>query len=249
VNNFLEKPHFDVTAGLLFRAGKILISRRRKGSHLGGMWEFPGGKREAGETLEQCLEREFVEELGIKITAGDHCVTVEHTYDDRSISLHVFHCTLMEGDPKPLQSEAVEWVAPAALGRFQFPPPDKEIIEYLRRRNIVRKEDQMFYNRESNGYRTLVDGVEMKSLVHGDKTLLCEFRITKGASLPPHSHPHEQTGYLVSGKMRFVIDGKKFQADAGDSWCVKGDVVHSADVLEDAVVVEVFSPVRTEYLE
>jgi len=107
----------------------------------------------------------------------------------------------------------------------------------------------MFCKKENNGYRPLADGVMMKPLVHGDKTLLCEFRIAKGASLPPHSHPHEQTGYLVSGKIRFVIEEKEFQAEAGESWCVKGDVVHSAEVLEDAVVVEVFSPVRTEYLK
>lgn len=107
----------------------------------------------------------------------------------------------------------------------------------------------MFYNKKSDGYRTLADGAVMKPLVHGDKTLLCEFRLAKGASIPPHSHPHEQTGYLVGGKMRFVIEEKEFQAEAGDSWCVKGDVVHSAEVLEDAVVVEVFSPVRMEYLE
>lgn len=118
---------------MVFRSGKVLISKRRKGSHLGGMWEFPGGKREAGETLEQCLERELIEELGIKITVGDRCLTVDHTYDDRSISLHVFQCALLGGEPKPLQSDAIEWVAPAALGRFPFPPPDKKIIEYLRR--------------------------------------------------------------------------------------------------------------------
>jgi 8-oxo-dGTP diphosphatase len=128
-----------VTAGLVFRSGKVLISKRRKGSHLGGMWEFPGGKREAGETLEQCLEREFLEELGIKITVEGQCLTVDHTYDDKSISLHVFHCTLMEGEPKPLQSDAIEWVAPWVLGTFLFPPPDKKIIEYLRRCDTGRK--------------------------------------------------------------------------------------------------------------
>ncbi len=238
-----------MTAGLLFRSGKILISRRRKGSHLGGMWEFPGGKRETGESLEQCLERELIEELGIKIRVQDHCLTVDHTYDDRSITLHVFQCVLLGGDPKPLQSDAIQWIAPGALERFPFPPPDRKIIEYLRGRDIDKKEDQMFYNKKNNGYRTLAEGIMMKPLVHGEKTLLCEFRIAKGASLPPHAHPHEQTGYLVSGKMRFVIEEQEFQAEAGDSWCVKGDVVHSAEVLEDAVVVEVFSPVRTEYLE
>jgi quercetin dioxygenase-like cupin family protein len=106
----------------------------------------------------------------------------------------------------------------------------------------------MFYTSRSDGYRTLAEGVEMKPLVHGEKSLLCEFKLRKGSSIPPHAHPHEQTGYLVRGKIRFVTEGKEFQAEAGDSWCFKGDVEHSADVLEDAVIIEVFSPVRSEYL-
>ena len=139
MSNSTERPHFEVTAGLLFRSGKVLISRRRKGGHLAGMWEFPGGKREAGESLEECLERELAEELGIKIRVEGHCLTIDHTYDDRSISLHIFHCTLLGGDPKPLQSDAIQWVAPAALGRFPFPPPDRKIIEYLHRRDTGKK--------------------------------------------------------------------------------------------------------------
>jgi mutator protein MutT len=213
------------------------------------MWEFPGGKKEAEESLEECLERELREELGVKVSVGNHCLTVEHSYDDRYITLHVFHCILLDGDPRPLQSDAIVWVTPAELGRYEFPPPDREIIEYLRRRDPERKEDQMFYKKDSDGYRSLAEGIQMKSLTHGEKTLLCEFRIAGGASLPSHAHPHEQTGYLVSGKMRFVIDGKEFQAEAGDSWCIKGNVAHSAEVLEDSVAVEVFSPVRAEYLE
>jgi quercetin dioxygenase-like cupin family protein len=88
----------------------------------------------------------------------------------------------------------------------------------------------------------------MKPLVHGEKTLLCEFRLAKGSALPLHSHPHEQTGYLVSGKIRFDIEGDVFEADPGDSWSIEGDKLHAAEVLEDAVAIEIFSPVRTEYL-
>ena len=135
MNNLSERPHFDVTAGLIFRSGKVLISRRQKGSHLAGLWEFPGGKREAEESLEECLQRELAEELGIKIRVENHCFTVDHSYGDRSISLHVFHCTLLEGEPKPLQSDGIKWVSPKALGSHEFPPPDSKVIDYLRRSN------------------------------------------------------------------------------------------------------------------
>ena len=106
----------------------------------------------------------------------------------------------------------------------------------------------MFYEKDNGGYRSLADGIEMKPLVHGKKTLLCEFRLAKGSVLPLHDHPHEQTGYLVSGKMRFDIEGDAFEANPGDSWSIGGGTVHAAEVLEDAVVIEVFSPVRNEYL-
>ncbi|MFZ0451795.1 MAG: (deoxy)nucleoside triphosphate pyrophosphohydrolase [Desulfatiglandaceae bacterium] len=129
----IESPHFEVTAGLIFRSGKVLISRRRRGSHLAGMWEFPGGKREEGESLEECLERELTEELGIRTRVEGHCLTIDHAYDDRSISLHFFHCTLLGGEPEPLQSDGIKWVAPSALGRLAFPPPDKKAIAYLSR--------------------------------------------------------------------------------------------------------------------
>jgi 8-oxo-dGTP diphosphatase len=103
------------------------------------MWEFPGGKREDGESLKECLERELAEELGIQARAEDHCLTVAHTYGDRSISLHVFDCILLGGDPEPLQSDGIKWVAPSALGRLAFPPPDKEVIAYLQRREIGKR--------------------------------------------------------------------------------------------------------------
>lgn len=75
-----------------------------------------------------------------------------------------------------------------------------------------------------------------------------EFRIVKGSGLPIHSHPHEQTGYLISGKIELTMDGKAYDVAPGDSWCIPGDVEHSASVLEDALVVEVFSPVREDYI-
>ncbi len=106
----------------------------------------------------------------------------------------------------------------------------------------------MFTTADTEGYRELLEGVKMRTLVHGDRTLLAEFKLDKGASIPTHRHPYEQTGYLVAGSLRFVVEGTTTVARPGDSWNLAEDVEHSADVLEDSVVVEVFSPVREDYL-
>lgn len=88
----------------------------------------------------------------------------------------------------------------------------------------------------------------MRPLAFGRKTILCEFKLSKGHSLPSHHHPYEQTGYLISGKMNFRIEDKWHLAEAGDSWCIPEDVEHEVKVLEDSVVVELFSPIRPDYL-
>ena len=106
----------------------------------------------------------------------------------------------------------------------------------------------MFYKKNDAGYRQVMEGIRLKTLVHGEKTLLCEFRIKKGKVLPSHSHPHEQTGYLVSGHMKFIIGDNVFDVEPGDSWCIPGDVEHAAEAFEDSMGVEIFSPVREEYL-
>jgi quercetin dioxygenase-like cupin family protein len=106
----------------------------------------------------------------------------------------------------------------------------------------------MFTRHDLAGYKTLLDRIEMKTLVQGDKTLMTEFRLGQGAALPRHKHPHEQTGYLVSGRIELTIGAEIYQASAGDSWCIPGNVEHSAVAVERSVAVEVFSPVREDYL-
>ena len=106
----------------------------------------------------------------------------------------------------------------------------------------------MFYKRENSEYKVALEGVKYKTLTWGQKSLLSEFKLAKGSIIPTHKHPHEQTGYLISGRMRFDIAGEKFLAEPGDSWCIHGNIVHSVNVLEDTVVIEIFSPVREEYL-
>lgn len=106
----------------------------------------------------------------------------------------------------------------------------------------------MFEKHSSDNYRRAVDGIDQKTLVHGATTLMVEFRLQKGASLPPHSHPHEQTGYLVKGRLQLTVGESSHDVQPGDSWCIPGNMLHCAECLEDAVAVEVFSPVRAEYL-
>jgi quercetin dioxygenase-like cupin family protein len=106
----------------------------------------------------------------------------------------------------------------------------------------------MFITATSDGYKYVLDGIRMKTLVYGAKTLMVEFRLAKGADLPAHQHPHEQTGYLVSGRIDLTIDGCVHPVRPGDSWCIPGGATHSAKIHEDAVAVEVFAPVREDYL-
>ena len=106
----------------------------------------------------------------------------------------------------------------------------------------------MFLAGNNQGYRPVLNKVRMKTLVHGDATMMVEFRLEAGANLPLHSHPHEQTGYLVSGEMELTIGGEVHKVSAGDSWCIPGAVEHSAVAHEDSVAIEVFSPIREDYL-
>lgn len=106
----------------------------------------------------------------------------------------------------------------------------------------------MFYKKSRDHYKEVLKGIRLKTLVHGDRTLLCEFLLEEGCMLPIHSHPHEQTGYLMSGRINLIIGDEKFEAGPGDSWCIPGDKDHGAEAWEDSVVLEVFSPVREDYL-
>ncbi len=106
----------------------------------------------------------------------------------------------------------------------------------------------MLYSDQDGSYVSMMEGIRRKTLVHGESTVLCKFQLDKNTTLPLHSHPHEQTGFLLSGKLLFTIDGDEREVSAGDSWCIRPDVEHGAQVVEDTVVIEVFSPVREDYL-
>ncbi|MFH0726785.1 MAG: cupin domain-containing protein [Pseudomonadota bacterium] len=106
----------------------------------------------------------------------------------------------------------------------------------------------MFYKANENGYKQAIPGIKMKTLVYGEKTLFSEFRLEANRILPRHAHPYEQTGYLVKGRIRLTIGRETVEALPGDSWCIPGNVDHSAEILENSLAIEVFSPVREDYL-
>lgn len=107
----------------------------------------------------------------------------------------------------------------------------------------------MFCKSDSNGYREVLPGIYMKTVVYGESTLMTEFKLNKGSTLPSHEHVHEQTGYLVSGKMILSIGNDAYEVVPGDSWNIPGGVLHCAEILEDSVAIEVFSPRRDEYIQ
>jgi quercetin dioxygenase-like cupin family protein len=106
----------------------------------------------------------------------------------------------------------------------------------------------VFEKHSPEGYKTPVPGIRMKTLCYGQQTLMTEFLLERDSTLPLHSHPHEQTGYLVKGHIRLTIDGEPHDVTPGDCWCIPSAVEHGAEILEDSVAIEIFSPVREDYL-
>lgn len=121
----------QVAAGLILREGHYLIARRKAGTHLGGLWEFPGGKRESGESLEDCLRRELREELGIDVTAPVRFRVIRHEYAEKTVEMHFFQCTISGGKVQALDCEEFRWVSPNELPDYEFPPADRPLLEAL----------------------------------------------------------------------------------------------------------------------
>ena len=112
--------------------GNILIAKRPEGVHQGGLWEFPGGKVEAGENLENALKRELFEELGIELKACEPLIEIHHNYPDKSVWLDVWRVTGFSGEAYGREQQPVRWVAPKALDDYEFPKANQPIIEVLR---------------------------------------------------------------------------------------------------------------------
>ena len=129
----MNSKRIEVSAALIFHHGKLIIAQRHADSHLGGLWEFPGGKREAGETFEQCLVREIREELGVEISVGELFEEIIHDYPEKSVHLKFFLCKLLSGEPQPLDCAAVKWLEKSQLAAYEFPAADAQLLQKLSR--------------------------------------------------------------------------------------------------------------------
>ena len=124
------KP-IDVAAALVFRDGKLLITQRYEGAHLGGLWEFPGGKREPNETFEQCLARELKEELGIEAEVLELIEDLTHAYPEKTVNLKFFRCRWRKNEPRALGCPAYAWISRQELSHYEFPPADAHLLGRL----------------------------------------------------------------------------------------------------------------------
>ena len=125
----------QVAAGVIRDgSGRILLAERFSPCPHGGSWEFPGGTREAGESIEACLHRELAEELGIRVRIDEAFLVLERPYRDRELDLHVFLCTHVDGDPQCLEVKDWRWVEPEDIGRWNLTGADRRIFEALKAR-------------------------------------------------------------------------------------------------------------------
>ncbi|MBA3920653.1 MAG: 8-oxo-dGTP diphosphatase MutT [Nostocaceae cyanobacterium] len=131
----MRVPHKIIGVAVIINdQGQILIDRRLPQGVMAGMWEFPGGKIELGETVEECIGREIQEELGIVIEVGEHLMTIDHTYPHLRVTLTVHQCRHLTGVPQPIECAEIRWVNLADLDQFNFPEANFQIIAALRLR-------------------------------------------------------------------------------------------------------------------
>jgi A/G-specific adenine glycosylase len=129
-------PHYDVTAGVIWNAaGQVLIAQRPTDGLLGGLWEFPGGKQESGETLPECLQRELREELAIEVSVGELIARVKHAFTHFRITLYAYDCRHLSGEPQAIGCAAWRWVTLPELDQFAFARTDRHVIDVLRERS------------------------------------------------------------------------------------------------------------------
>jgi A/G-specific adenine glycosylase len=130
-----EIPHYIVTAGVIMdnvdQPGKVLLAKRPANGLLGGMWEYPGGKVQAGESLEECLSRELIEELGIEVSIGNNIGTYKHAYTHFRVTLHAYSCIIISGEPKPISADEIKWVNTAELHLYPMGKLDRLVTNTI----------------------------------------------------------------------------------------------------------------------
>ena len=131
----MKPPHFpiDVACAVIRHAGRILITKRPDGTHMGGLWEFPGGKRLAPESLGMCLEREVFEELGIYVKPVNFLGRIDYHYPEKKVCLYFYECKITGGQPFPNGCQEFRWVRPFELKNYKFPPADEAVLKALTR--------------------------------------------------------------------------------------------------------------------
>src|SRR5581483_4623247 len=121
----------EVAAGLVFRNGLLLITQRLPDAHLGGLWEFPGGKRHEGESFEDCLRRELREELAIEVEVKELSETITHEYPEKSVHLRFFRCLWQRNEPRSIGVKDFAWIGKSQLGSYAFPAADSRLLDKL----------------------------------------------------------------------------------------------------------------------
>lgn len=127
----MKSPVIEVAAALIFRQSKLLIAQRPPHVHLAGLWEFPGGKRESGETFESCLRREILEELDCNIRVGEQLFHTVHDYPGKTVDIRFYQCFLMDGEPRPIECAAVNWISVSQITDYEFPKADEKLLDLL----------------------------------------------------------------------------------------------------------------------
>ena len=127
----MKDDFLDVGCAVIYHQGKLLIAKRHEHDTLGGHWEFPGGKREPGESIEDCLVREVEEELAVQIRPVRQLRVTEHRYPERNLRLYFYLCAWEKGTPQTIDCAETAWILPQDLASYQFPPADRDIIDEL----------------------------------------------------------------------------------------------------------------------
>lgn len=133
----MEKWVLEVAAALIVKDGKVLLTRRHEADAQGGLWEFPGGAREEGESFAECLARELQEELGITVEVGEEVARVLHDYEDFAVDLRLFRARIVHGEPKALGCAEVRWVKEPEIFTLSLAPADQKLVQDLRERRVL----------------------------------------------------------------------------------------------------------------